>query len=200
MQGDDTGEESGRVLGSEGVPEAGEDQGLAPLASEGDGAGADNGRYVEMTTALAGATTWIGIPFPFDIDPAGLPGSKRPRNTEAAPCRESARGRLVPRVGCGLPSGPPAPGRQPRPGRALPCLGGSRGPGRCCARQARTRHLPGLQVSTRRRTCGPGGAARGPARRPRWQKRRRAPPARGPGHDGGGCVAASGRDGAYGGT
>ncbi|MBX9427451.1 MULTISPECIES: hypothetical protein [Streptomyces] len=32
----------------------------------------NNGRYVEMNTALAGATTRLGIPFPFDIDPAGL--------------------------------------------------------------------------------------------------------------------------------
>ncbi|MET7727489.1 Uma2 family endonuclease [Streptomyces mirabilis] len=30
------------------------------------------GRYVETTTALAGATTRIHAPFPVDIDPAGL--------------------------------------------------------------------------------------------------------------------------------
>ncbi|MEU0823225.1 Uma2 family endonuclease [Streptomyces mirabilis] len=30
------------------------------------------GRYVETTTALAGATTRINAPFPVDIDPAGL--------------------------------------------------------------------------------------------------------------------------------
>lgn len=32
----------------------------------------DSGRYVETTTALAGTTTQIEAPFPFEIDPAGL--------------------------------------------------------------------------------------------------------------------------------
>ncbi|MFJ3184430.1 Uma2 family endonuclease [Streptomyces sp. NPDC086796] len=32
----------------------------------------DTGRYVEQTTALAGATTRIGSPFLFEIDPVGL--------------------------------------------------------------------------------------------------------------------------------
>lgn len=31
-----------------------------------------NGRYVELTTALAGAVTRVDNPFPFEIDPAGL--------------------------------------------------------------------------------------------------------------------------------
>ncbi|MBB0245237.1 Uma2 family endonuclease [Streptomyces alkaliphilus] len=31
-----------------------------------------DGRYVERTTALAGATTHLETPFPLDIDPAGL--------------------------------------------------------------------------------------------------------------------------------
>ncbi|MFF0561945.1 Uma2 family endonuclease [Streptomyces sp. NPDC004266] len=33
----------------------------------------DNGRCIETTTALAGAATRLDTPFPFDIDPAGLP-------------------------------------------------------------------------------------------------------------------------------
>ncbi|MET7649232.1 Uma2 family endonuclease [Streptomyces sp. NPDC005426] len=32
----------------------------------------ENGRYVEATTALAGAVTSVDAPFPFEIDPAGL--------------------------------------------------------------------------------------------------------------------------------
>jgi hypothetical protein len=45
-----------------------------------------------------------------------------------------------------------------------------------------------------RRTCGPGGAVRGPARGPPWRNRRGRPSARGPGQDDGGTSPL--RDGA----
>jgi hypothetical protein len=52
------------------------------------------GRYVETTTALAGATTRINAPFPVDIDPAGLTrgASTTVRRGNAMSCADQDQG------------------------------------------------------------------------------------------------------------
>jgi len=66
MQGDDAGQQSGRVLAAAGVVKAGEHQRLVPVAGEGVGAGAGDGpQPVEVgTNGLAAAASFSGLQQP----------------------------------------------------------------------------------------------------------------------------------------